>query len=78
MCVVCRSRLAQSVLLRFCVRDGLVASGFTYATRCGRSFYVCRSCAVCEKRVLKALSRFSAIKDTPQSLQIIQEMAKYE
>jgi predicted RNA-binding protein YlxR (DUF448 family) len=40
MCVVCRERFAQNVLLRLQCRNGMVEP---YGNE-GRSFYMCRSC----------------------------------
>lgn len=77
MCVACRSRKMQRTLLRLYIKDGLVVGSLGCASS-GRSFYLCSECAACEKKITKALSRFSTIKDKTKSLQIIREMAKYE
>ena len=53
MCISCRDRQAQEELHRLQCIDGSleVFSGS------GRSFYICKTCIVLEKKVLKSLMR---------------------
>ncbi len=69
MCVACRGRFAQDLLLRLQVKDGKIVafSGF------GRSFYLCESCTKtknCEK-ILQKIFKIN-ITNLKESAQIWQ------
>lgn len=69
MCVACRGRFAQDLLLRLQVKDGKIVafSGF------GRSFYLCDSCIEsknCEK-ILQKIFKIN-ITNLKESAQIWQ------
>jgi uncharacterized protein len=53
MCVSCRERQLQKLLIRLQCREGLLET----FSNSGRSFYVCNDCAHDEKRIVKALMR---------------------
>jgi len=53
MCIACRDRANQDILVRLQCLDG-VMQAFEGA---GRSFYVCKSCLENEKKISRALMR---------------------
>ena len=53
MCISCRERQAQKLLLRLQCKEGLLET----FNNSGRSFYVCNDCLSNEKRIIKALMR---------------------
>ncbi len=53
MCISCRDRQAQKLLVRLQCKEGLLEA-FNHN---GRSFYVCNDCISNEKRIIKALMR---------------------
>jgi uncharacterized protein len=53
MCIVCRVRNAQSLMIRLQYIDGEIIS-YSFS---GRSFYICQDCILEEKKLIKSLSR---------------------
>ncbi|MDQ7045697.1 MAG: hypothetical protein Q9M32_07280 [Sulfurimonas sp.] len=53
MCVACRDRHEQKLLVRLQCNEGLLKA----FTKKGRSFYICKSCLDSEKKVIKSLMR---------------------
>lgn len=67
MCVACKGRFAQDLLLRLQINNGVVAEfgGF------GRSFYLCDSC-IATKNCEKIISKIFTINITKEIAQIWQ------
>jgi predicted RNA-binding protein YlxR (DUF448 family) len=53
MCIACRERQSQKLLVRLQCKEGLLET----FNNSGRSFYLCNVCIADEKKVLKALMR---------------------
>ena len=53
MCITCRDRYEQKLLVRLQCNEGSLKA----FTNNGRSFYICSSCLLNEKKVIKSLMR---------------------
>lgn len=53
MCISCRDRYEQKLLLRLQCNEGLLE----VFTKKGRSFYICKTCLNNEKKLTKSLMR---------------------
>ena len=53
MCVSCRGRYEQKLLVRLQCKEGLLKA----FSQNGRSFYICKSCLENDKKVTKVLMR---------------------
>ena len=53
MCISCRARHEQKLLVRLQCKEGLLEA----FTNTGRSFYICNDCLENEKKIIKALMR---------------------
>ena len=53
MCISCRSRHEQKILVRLQCKEGLLET----FTNSGRSFYLCNDCLSNEKKIIKTLMR---------------------
>lgn len=53
MCISCRERQAQKLLVRLQCKEGLLET----FNNSGRSFYICNDCLTNEKKIIKALMR---------------------
>ncbi len=68
MCIVCRTRAAQSTLIRLQCQDSVLK----VFTGVGRSFYVCQNC-IDSKSAPRALARQCKTKATQTVLQQFKE-----
>jgi uncharacterized protein len=53
MCISCRERQDQKLLVRLQCKEGLLEA----FSNSGRSFYICNDCLDNEKKIIKALMR---------------------
>ncbi|WP_455756590.1 hypothetical protein [Sulfurimonas sp.] len=53
MCISCRDRHQQNTLVRLQCKDGSLEC----FNGSGRSFYICRTCMINEKKIIKSLMR---------------------
>lgn len=53
MCISCRERQEQKLLVRLQCKEGLLEA----FNNTGRSFYICNDCLNNEKKIIKALMR---------------------
>ena len=70
MCVSCRTREAQQDLLRLQCFDGEL----TLFSRVGRSFYLCQSCLLEDKKLIRALMRQCKSSDKDKLMNKLKEI----
>lgn len=70
MCISCRERITQAQLHRLKCENGQIE---TFNGN-GRSFYICKTCILDEKKVLKALMRQCRSGDRDKFTNILKEI----